>query len=100
MSLFDRFGVDPRRVVLEITEGLFLGNSSGVVERMGTLSQRGFEFSVDDFGTGYSSLAYLKQLPADKIKIDISFVRDMMEDRNDRAIVATIVGMGKRNNFV
>ncbi len=96
VSLFDRFGVDPRRVVLEITEGLFLGNSSGVVERMGTLSQRGFEFSVDDFGTGYSSLAYLKRLPLSELKIDKAFVQDAGNDANDGALVESIVAVAQR----
>jgi EAL domain-containing protein (putative c-di-GMP-specific phosphodiesterase class I) len=62
---------------------------------LSALKDAGFAISIDDFGTGYSSLNYLKRLPADKLKIDISFVRDMLTDRSDHTIVSTIIGMAQ-----
>jgi EAL domain-containing protein (putative c-di-GMP-specific phosphodiesterase class I) len=59
------------------------------------LKVAGFGLSIDDFGTGYSSLAYLKRFATDKIKIDISFIRDMLVDDNDYAIVTTIIAMAR-----
>src|SRR5690606_32993263 len=65
------------------------------IATMTTLSERGVSFSLDDFGTGYSSISYLKRLPVNTLKIDQGFVRDIMEDRNDRVLVETIITMGR-----
>ena len=65
------------------------------IELFNQLNEAGFSLAIDDFGTGYSSLAYLKRLPASKLKIDQSFVREMVNDINDHTIVATIIAMGK-----
>lgn len=87
-------GADPRRLKLELTERLLLGDVEGVIGRMTELQAHGIRFSLDDFGTGYSSLAYLKRLPLDQLKIDQSFVRDVLTDPNDAAIARTIVALG------
>jgi len=88
-------GVEPRQLALELTESALMSNVEGAIEIMGNLKAEGFSIAIDDFGTGYSSLAYLKQLPADKLKIDRSFVNDMLTDRHDHTIVTTIIGMAR-----
>jgi EAL domain-containing protein (putative c-di-GMP-specific phosphodiesterase class I) len=81
------------RLMLELTEGLLLKNVETAIQTMQALKEVGVGFSIDDFGTGYSSLAYLKRLPLDQIKIDRSFVRDIVEDKDDRAIVQAIISL-------
>ncbi|MCF8480121.1 MAG: EAL domain-containing protein [Rhodospirillum sp.] len=80
---------------LELTESGMMMDPERAVDVTRALASAGFTLSIDDFGTGYSSLAYLKRFPVSKLKIDISFVRDMLTDRNDHAIVDTIIAMGK-----
>ncbi|MCK5122058.1 MAG: EAL domain-containing protein, partial [Methylococcales bacterium] len=87
--------VSPNRVMLEITESVFLSNLEDVIEKMNALKQNGFKFSIDDFGTGYSSLTYLKRLPFDQLKIDQSFVRGQANNSTDAAIVKAIIAMAK-----
>jgi len=84
---------------LELTESLMLQNIDDMVARMENLKEAGVTFSLDDFGTGYSSLAYLKRLPLSQLKIDRSFVRDMARDRNDAALIKTIIGMAENLNL-
>jgi EAL domain-containing protein (putative c-di-GMP-specific phosphodiesterase class I) len=72
-----------------------VANVEHTVESMHALKAKGIGFALDDFGTGYSSLAYLKRLPLDQLKIDQSFVRDVLSDPNDAAIARTIVGLGQ-----
>ncbi|MCS0611044.1 EAL domain-containing protein [Massilia solisilvae] len=88
-------GVEPDCLELELTESGLMANVERAIGIMGTLKEAGFSIAIDDFGTGYSSLAYLKRLPADKLKIDISFVREMLTDRHDYTIVNTIIGMAR-----
>ena len=88
-------GANPARLKLELTESLLLGDVEGTIERMAQLKKVGVGFSLDDFGTGYSSLSYLKRLPLDQIKIDQSFVRDVLVDGNDAAIVRTILALAQ-----
>ena len=95
LAMAQEAGIRPEQIELELTESGLMHNVAQALGLMSTLKVAGFSLAIDDFGTGYSSLAYLKQFPADKIKIDMSFVRDMLEDRNDHAIVATIIGMGR-----
>jgi len=87
-------GAAPRRLKLELTEGLLLHDVNESATRMTELKSYGVGFSLDDFGTGYSSLSYLKRLPLDQLKIDQSFVRDVLTDPNDASIVRTIVALG------
>ncbi len=79
------------RIDLELTEQMLVKNTEECKMNMQRLNKVGLEFSLDDFGTGYSSLSYLKQLPLDYLKIDKSFVEDMITDTNDLAIVKTII---------
>lgn len=88
-------GLTPACLELELTESGLMGNVERAIEIMQTLKTAGFALSIDDFGTGYSSLSYLKCLPVDTLKIDISFVRDMLKDRHDYTIVTTIIGMAR-----
>ena len=85
--------VNPHNLELEILETSALSDMSQVSATMNACHQLGVRFALDDFGTGYSSLTYLKRLPAYLIKIDQSFVRDMLEDDDDLAIVAGVVGL-------
>jgi diguanylate cyclase (GGDEF)-like protein len=83
----------PCRLKLELTESLLLTNVEETIATMTALKSMGVSFSLDDFGTGYSSLAYLKRLPLDQIKIDQSFVRDLLSDPSDAAIVRATLAM-------
>jgi len=88
-------GADPSHLVLEVTEGLVIGNFADVIAKMTLLSALGIHFSMDDFGTGYSSLAYLKRLPIHELKIDKSFIDDVTTDPNDAALVETILAVAQ-----
>lgn len=93
VALIERTPIAPGRLKLELTESLLLDNVEDIVEKMRALQSRGVGFALDDFGIGYSSLSYLKRLPLDQIKIDQSFVRDVLVDSNDAAIAKTIVAL-------
>ncbi len=95
LAVLAHSGARPERLKLELTEGLLLENAEAVIATMSALKARGVGFSLDDFGTGYSSLSYLKRLPLDQLKIDQSFVRDVLVNPNDAAIARTIVTLGK-----
>lgn len=94
-----RHAINPMRLKLELTESLLMENTDEIILSMNVLKKIGIQFSLDDFGTGYSSLQYLKQLPFDQIKIDQSFVRDIVSDGNDRVIVRTIIAMAESLNM-
>lgn len=80
---------------LELTESMLISDADRVAATMDELTRLGLSLSLDDFGTGYSALSYLKRLPLKQLKIDQSFVRDLLSDRNDEAIIATIVALAK-----
>lgn len=85
--------INPLRLKLELTEGVLLERIDDTIGTMHALKDMGIRFSLDDFGTGYSSLQYLKRLPLEQLKIDQSFVRDLVTDSCDQAIVRTIIAM-------
>ncbi|MGC9021844.1 MAG: bifunctional diguanylate cyclase/phosphodiesterase [Dissulfurimicrobium sp.] len=93
-------GVDPKRLQIEVTEGLLMKNTRETIEKLARIHEAGLGISIDDFGTGYSSLQYLKDLPASTLKIDYSFVKGLPDERDDVEIVKTILllaqGLGKK----
>jgi diguanylate cyclase (GGDEF)-like protein/PAS domain S-box-containing protein len=91
VAWLDSSGMDPRGVVIEITESAAMTDPDRTQQIMGSLANRGFRFAVDDFGTGYSSLGRLKELPFDVMKIDRSFVGDVVRDEESEAMVEAIV---------
>ena len=93
VELLDRSGADPHKLKLELTESMLLDDVEQTIVKMSALKALGVGFSLDDFGTGYSSLSYLKRLPLDQLKIDQSFVRDVLSDPNDAAIVCAVVAL-------
>ena len=95
VAILNQTGANPNRLKLELTESLLVDNVEDVIDKMSALKARGVGFSLDDFGTGYSSLSYLKRLPLDQLKIDQSFVRDILIDPNDAAIARTIVALAQ-----
>jgi EAL domain-containing protein (putative c-di-GMP-specific phosphodiesterase class I) len=94
LDVLSRTSARPDRLKLELTESVLIQDLSGVRRSMATLKAHGVGFALDDFGTGYSSLKYLKQLALDQLKIDKSFVADVMTDSHDSAIARTIVTLG------
>lgn len=93
LAYCQQYQVEASMLSLEITESGIMVNPEKAIAMTKTLKGQGLGLAIDDFGTGYSSLAYLKRFAADKIKIDISFVRDMLTSDNDRVIVETIIAM-------
>jgi EAL domain-containing protein (putative c-di-GMP-specific phosphodiesterase class I) len=88
-------GLEPRLLELELTESVFMENLESAVEVLVDLKTRGIQIAIDDFGTGYSSLSYLKNFPIDRIKIAQEFVRDVLNDPNDMAIVEATIAMAR-----
>ncbi len=94
-SVLAQTQADPHHLIFEVTEGLLIDNLHDTIARMLELSTLGIRFSIDDFGTGYSSFSYLKKLPLYELKIDKSFVQDTPGDKNDTAIVQSMLSMAE-----
>jgi diguanylate cyclase (GGDEF)-like protein/PAS domain S-box-containing protein len=94
IQVLSQTGADPSRLKLELTESMLVDHVEIIIEKMNALRSLGVLFSLDDFGTGFSSLSYLKRLPLDQLKIDQSFVCDLLTDPNDAAIVRTVIALG------
>lgn len=95
LAVLDNTGANPQRLKLELTESLLVSNIEEVIEKMFALKVKGVGFSLDDFGTGFSSLSYLKRMPLDQLKIDYSFVREVLSDLNDASIAKTIIALAQ-----
>jgi diguanylate cyclase (GGDEF)-like protein/PAS domain S-box-containing protein len=94
LAAVDQQGCDPNRLKLEITENLLRHDRDGTIAKMSALKARGISFALDDFGTGYSSLTDLGRLPLKELKIDRSFVQDLVTNEKDAAIARTIIALG------
>ena len=99
ISALAHSGLSPKRLELEITESVFLAETEANLAILHQLRELGVSISMDDFGTGYSSLSYLRSFPFDKIKIDRSFVKDLVERTDCVAIVRAISGLGRSLNI-
>lgn len=95
LLIIQRTGADPQRLKLELTESMLVDNPQDIIIKMDALKAHGIKFSLDDFGTGYSSLAYLKRLPINELKIDKSFVNDILTDPNDAAIARMVIRLAQ-----
>ena len=93
LAVLERFAVEPTRLKLELTENMLVDDVDDVIAKMSALKARGVAFALDDFGTGYSSLSLLKRLPLYQLKIDQSFVRDILVDANDAAIAKMVMAL-------
>lgn len=87
-------GADPSKLKLELTESLLVADIGNTAAKMLDLKTLGLQFSLDDFGTGYSSLTYLRKLPLDQLKIDHSFMKDVLTNTNDASVVRSIIALG------
>ncbi len=88
--------LDPRLVELEVTEGVLMKDTQNSIQKFQTLQEWGIHIALDDFGTGYSSLGYLTRFTVDTLKIDRSFIRNIPENQDNSAIVASIIAMAKK----
>ena len=93
LAALERTGAKAQRLKLELTESMLVTHVEGTIAKMNALKARGIRFSLDDFGTGYSSLSYLKRLPLDQLKIDQSFVRNILTDPGDAAIAKMVIAL-------
>jgi diguanylate cyclase (GGDEF)-like protein/PAS domain S-box-containing protein len=94
-ALLERYHLTPQALVFEMTEEILLADGPQTRQWLEGVRQLGIHLDLDDFGTGYSSLSCLKRFPIDRVKIDLSFVRDMVVDPNDRALVEAILALSR-----
>ncbi len=99
LSALDEAGLDPGCLELELTESILLDDVERVLTAVRRLKEHGVRLSIDDFGTGYSSLAYLKRFKVDKLKIDRSFVSNILQSEEDRAIVLAMIQIARSLNL-
>lgn len=99
MEAVEEYELNPNLIVFEITESTFMQDIAATYEVLREMKNAGFTISIDDFGTGYSSLSYLKKFPVDHLKIDLSFIRDITKDTDDKAIVNAIISMAHHLNL-
>lgn len=99
IEIIQKTDITPGNLNLELTESVLSNNIDDIANKMWLLGAQGIGFALDDFGTGYSSLSYLKKLPLNYLKIDQSFVRDLLTDPNDAAIAETIVALAQSMNL-
>ena len=95
LGLIERHGIDAQHLELELTETLIVRDMEDLTRKMTALVEQGVRFSLDDFGTGFSSLSHLKRLPLSKLKIDRSFICDVLTDANSETIVRTVIALGQ-----
>ncbi len=93
-DILDETKIDPRMIELEVTESVFMDDIQQTVNILKNLHALGVELAIDDFGTGYSSLSYLSQFPIDRLKIDQSFIRNALNDKDNASIARTIISLG------
>ena len=94
-AIVQKYQLQPEQIEIEITERFIMENTQANIEMLQKLRDHGFKISIDDFGTGYSSMSYLKQLPANTIKIDKSFVDDIADGSSDNVIIEAIIALSK-----
>ncbi|PCJ97797.1 MAG: GGDEF-domain containing protein [Zetaproteobacteria bacterium] len=99
LTILNETGLDPKMLELEVTESVFMDDIQYTVGILKKLHSLGIELAIDDFGTGYSSLSYLSQFPIDRLKIDQSFVRNALDDKENAAIARTIISLGHSLNL-
>lgn len=95
LSVLQRSGACPSLLKIELTESMLLNDVDDIINKMTALKAAGIRIALDDFGTGYSSLTYLRKLPLDQLKVDQSFVREMLSSEQDEAIVRTVVSLAQ-----
>lgn len=98
-KILQETGLAPKMLELEVTESVFMDDIQSTVQILKNLHSLGIELAIDDFGTGYSSLSYLSQFPIDRLKIDQSFIRNALDDKENAAIARTIISLGHSLNL-
>ncbi|MCH7887756.1 MAG: EAL domain-containing protein [Proteobacteria bacterium] len=93
-KILEQSGLDPEWLELEITEGMVMSGAESVIAKLEELHALGIQLAIDDFGTGFSSMSYLKRFPVDRLKIDQTFVRDILDTKEDASITTVIINLG------